>query len=67
MNMPRRSSGRTVDIVVRAPVKIPEAPNPEIARPAMSVAEFGATAEINDPISKIPTQAMNSHFMFKKV
>lgn len=67
MNMPRLSSGKTVDIVVSAPVNIPEAPNPETARPAMKVAESGATAEIKDPASNRKTQAMKSHFMFKKL
>jgi hypothetical protein len=64
---PRRGRGTTIDMVVRAPVKTPEAPNPEIALPAMSADEVGATAEIKDPISNNKTQAMNSHFMLKKL
>lgn len=67
MNRPRWESGTTVDMVVRQPVNIPEAPNPEMARPAMNAAEAGAAAETKDPISNIERQVMNSHFMFKKL
>jgi len=39
-------------MMVMAPVKMPELPNPLIARPTMSTVELGAAPHIAEPTSK---------------
>jgi len=50
-----------------APVKTPDDPTPAIARPTMSASLVGATAQINDPSSKMPSTIKKTHLMGKKV
>jgi hypothetical protein len=45
--------GTVTEMIKIAPEKIPAAPTPATARPMMSAVEFGATPQINEPISKM--------------
>jgi hypothetical protein len=51
-----------IETHTKTPIRIPEDPSPEIARPAMSAAELGAVADTIDPISSIPTAITKTHF-----
>ena len=51
------------DRMTRVPEKIPPTPIPATALPAISVLEFGATAQINDPSSKTKTEARKAHLI----
>jgi hypothetical protein len=46
--------------ITSAPENIPEHPTPATARPTIKILEFGAIPQINDPISKIPTNVNSS-------
>lgn len=48
-----------------APENIPEEPHPAIARPAIKVADDGATAQIRLPSSNIPIADKKTHFMLQ--
>jgi hypothetical protein len=53
------------DSIVVVPLTRPAAPSPETALPMMSATEFGATAEMIEPISKIASERQYTHFMLK--
>ena len=57
--------GATIAVMVVAPVKIPAAPRPAIARPTMKDDEDGAAPHIADPISKISSARRKTHFTLK--
>lgn len=42
---------------------MPAAPSPAIALPQIKAAEFGATAQMREPSSKIPIALTKTHFM----
>ena len=50
---------------VKHPAMIPAVPNPEIARPRMSMADATAVPEIRDPISKMATEIKKTVFKGK--
>lgn len=50
-----------------APVTMPADPIPAMARPTINVTELGATAQINEPISKMPISHRKTHLGEKKV
>lgn len=50
-----------------APIKVPAAPAPEMARPTMKAGEVGAAALMIEPSSKMTTVEMKTHFAGKKV
>jgi hypothetical protein len=51
------------DRIVVVPLTKPAAPRPEIARPMISVIEFGATAETMEPISKTASEMQYTHLI----
>lgn len=51
------------DRIVVVPLTKPAAPRPEIARPMMSVIEFGATAATMEPISKTASEMQYTHLI----
>ena len=58
----RFRSGKVLRRIVTAPLTIPELPSPATARPIMKATEFGAAAQMMDPISKMPMRMRNTHF-----
>jgi hypothetical protein len=56
----RLSIGTDAARMLRNPVIRPEAPEPEIARPTINIAELLASADINEPSSKIATPHMKT-------
>lgn len=46
-------NGTVFATIKMAPLKIPAAPTPAIARPIISAVEFGATPQTSDPSSKM--------------
>lgn len=55
--------GTVYAIITKAPENNPAEPTPAIARPTMSVTEFGAAPQMADPISKIPIEIKNVHLI----
>jgi hypothetical protein len=53
--------GTVMEIITRAPEKIPATPIPAIARPTIKTVLEGATAQIKLPISKIRTATKKAH------
>lgn len=53
--------------MTKLPVRIPALPNPATARPMMSVMEFGATPDINDPSRNMNMANMYDHLMWNNV
>ena len=47
-------------IMTKLPATMPAAPRPEMARPRMKTGEFGASAQITEPISKTANATMLS-------
>jgi hypothetical protein len=48
-------------IMVKAPLRIPEVPIPETARPTINIFDEVANAQIKEPISKRAKKAMKVH------
>lgn len=57
----RLSNGTQLEIMVIAPLMIPEAPNPAIARPTMSMLDEMAAPQRTEPISKIAKKVKKVH------
>lgn len=51
------------DKIVVVPLTKPAAPRPDTARPIISAIEFGATAEMTEPISNMASEMQYSHLM----
>lgn len=51
------------NVLIRAPVEIPDAPRPATALPIMKAVEVGATAQTKEPISKMAIAARKTHFI----
>ena len=51
--------------MVVVPLTRPAAPRPETDLPIISDIEFGATAEMTEPTSKIASERQYTHFMLK--
>lgn len=52
-------------MMVRPPLKIPDAPRPATALPITNTADEGATPQMSDPSSKMTTAKMKNHLMEK--
>lgn len=63
----RFRSGTVLLMITTAPVKVPAAPIPVMARPNMKARDDGAAAQTTLPTSKITTSTRNTHFPEKKV
>jgi hypothetical protein len=64
-NMPktrgRFGKGTVIEIMTRAPEKIPATPIPATALPTIKTVLEGATAQMREPISKMKTAAKKAH------
>lgn len=58
----RFCSGTAPAMIVIPPFIMPEAPQPAIARPPISMAEELATPQIREPSSKIPKKMKKVHY-----
>ena len=56
------AKGTVLEMITRAPEKMPATPIPAIARPTIKTVLEGATPQISDPISKMVTAAKKDHF-----
>lgn len=63
--MGRFSSETMLEEIRIAPLKIPAAPSPAIARPTISAVEVGAAPQIALPISKIKRPVKKTHLREK--
>jgi hypothetical protein len=64
-NIPKTSGlfgkGTVIEIMTRAPEKMPATPIPATALPTIKTVLDGATAQIREPTSKIKTAARKAH------
>lgn len=51
-----------MEMMTKAPEKMPATPIPAIARPTIKTELEGATPQIKDPISNMPTAVKKDHF-----
>lgn len=59
----REARGTRKVIKRNAPAEMPAPPMPVMTRPTMSALELGAKAQTSDPISKMATSEMSTHFV----
>lgn len=61
MNKGCRCGGRTAATTVNAPLMMPDAPKPAMARPTINIADDWAAPQIAEPTSKMKKNAKKVH------